>query len=141
MTLPARLFELHPTSGVPIYRQIVDQVRALVAGGQPRPGDLLPSVRQVAQAAEINPMTVSKAYSRLEIEGLVERVRGQGMRVLAPAVVGRLPDRKEEFAELLAPAIHRARQLGLTDEQIRRVLETLLAESEPITSSRQGSRR
>jgi GntR family transcriptional regulator len=141
MTLPARLFELHPTSGVPIYRQIVDQVRALVAGGQLRPGDLLPSVRQVAQAAEINPMTVSKAYSRLEIEGLVERVRGQGMRVLAPAVVGRLPDRKEEFAELLAPAIHRARQLGLTDEQIRRVLETLLAESEPITSSRQGSRR
>jgi GntR family transcriptional regulator len=141
MTLPARLFELHPTSGVPIYRQLVDQVRALVAGGQLRPGDLLPSVRQVAQAAEINPMTVSKAYSRLEVEGLVERVRGQGMRVLTPAVVGRLPDRKEEFAELLAPAIHRARQLGLTDDQIRRVLETLLAESEPITSSRQGSRR
>jgi GntR family transcriptional regulator len=141
MTLPARLFELHPTSGVPIYRQLVDQVRALVAGGQLRPGDLLPSVRQVAQAAEINPMTVSKAYSRLEVEGLVERVRGQGMRVRTPAVVGRLPDRKEEFSELLAPAIHRARQLGLTDDQIRRVLEGLLAEHEPITSSRQGSRR
>jgi GntR family transcriptional regulator len=141
MTLPARLFELHPTSGVPIYRQLVDQVRALVAGGQLRPGDLLPSVRQVAQAAEINPMTVSKAYSRLEVEGLVERVRGQGMRVRTPAVVGRLPDRKEEFAELLAPAIHRARQLGLTDDQIRRVLEGLLTDHEPITSSRQGSRR
>src|SRR5512134_3863668 len=118
MTLPARLFELHPTSGVPIYRQLVDQVRALVAGGQLRPGDLLPSVRQVAQAAEINPMNVSKAYSRLEVEGLVERVRGQGMRVRTPAVVGRLPDRKEEFAELLRPVLHRAQQLGLSADQI-----------------------
>jgi len=141
MTLPPHLFELHPTSGVPIYRQLVDQVRALVAGGRLRPGDLLPSVRQVAQAAEINPMTVSKAYSRLEVEGLVERVRGQGMRVRVPAITGRLPDRKEEFAELLAPAIHRAQQLGLTPEQIRSVFESLLAEQQPLPSSRQGSRR
>ena len=49
MTLPSQLFELHPSSGVPIYRQLVDQVRALLAGGKLRPGDLLPSVRQVAQ--------------------------------------------------------------------------------------------
>lgn len=141
MTLSPALFELHPSSGVPIYRQLVDQVRALVAGGKLRPGDLLPSVRQVAQAAEINPMTVSKAYSRLEVEGLVERVRGQGMRVRAPAVTGRVADRKEEFAELVAPAIHRARQLGLTPDQIRSVVETLLADHEPLPTSRQGSRR
>src|SRR5262245_47663350 len=105
MTLPARLFELHPTSGVPIYRQLVDQVRALVAGGKLRPGDLLPSVRQVAQAADINPMTVSKAYSRLEIEGLVDRVRGQGMRIRAPVVTGRLAERKTEFAEQARPVL------------------------------------
>jgi GntR family transcriptional regulator len=126
MTLPAHLFELHPSSGVPIYRQIVDQVRALVAGGKLKPGDLLPSVRQVAQAAEINPMTVSKAYSRLEVEGLVERVRGQGMRVLQPAILGRIADRKTEFADALAPAIHRAQQLGLTPDQIRSVFDSLL---------------
>jgi GntR family transcriptional regulator len=141
MTLPAALFELHPSSGVPIYRQLVDQVRALVAGGKLKPGDLLPSVRQVAQAAEINPMTVSKAYSRLEVEGLVERVRGQGMRVRAPAVTGRVAERKDEFAELVAPAFHRARQLGLTPEQIRSVLDALLAEHEPLPTSRQGPRR
>jgi GntR family transcriptional regulator len=126
MTLPAHLFELHPSSGVPIYRQLVDQVRALVAGGKLRPGDLLPSVRQVAQAAEINPMTVSKAYSRLEVEGLVERVRGQGMRVLQPAILGRIADRKTEFADALAPAIHRAQQLGLTPDQVRSVFDSLL---------------
>ena len=131
MTLPAHLFELHPSSGVPIYRQLVDQVRALVAGGKLKPGDLLPSVRQVAQAAEINPMTVSKAYSRLEVEGLVERVRGQGMRVLQPAILGRIADRKTEFAEALAPAIHRAQQLGLTPDQIRSVFEDALEDLEP----------
>lgn len=127
MTLPARLFEIHPSSGVPIYRQLVDQVRALIAGGKLRPGDLLPSVRQVAQAAEINPMTVSKAYSRLEAERLVERVRGQGMRVLQPAINGRVADRKTEFAQALAPAIHRAQQLGLTADQIRAVVEDALS--------------
>ena len=63
------IFEINPTSGVPIYRQIVDQVLAMVAGGTLRQGDLLPSVRQVAQGASVNPMTVSKAYSRLETEG------------------------------------------------------------------------
>jgi GntR family transcriptional regulator len=141
MTLPPRLFELHPSSGVPIYRQLVDQVRALVAGGKLRPGDLLPSVRQVAQAAEINPMTVSKAYSRLEVEGLVERVRGQGMRIRPPAVTGRLLERKEEFAELLRPVLHRAQQLGLTPEQIRGVVETLVADLETFPTPRQGSRR
>jgi len=141
MTLPPRLFELHPSSGVPIYRQLVDQVHALVAGGKLRPGDLLPSVRQVAQAADINPMTVSKAYSRLETEGLVDRVRGQGMRVRAPAVTGRLAERKEEFAELVRPVLHRAQQLGLTPEQITGVLDALVAESEALPILRQGSRR
>lgn len=136
MTLPPRLFELHPSSGVPIYRQLVDQVRAMVAGGKLRPGDLLPSVRQVAQAAEINPMTVSKAYSRLEVEGLVERVRGQGMRVRQPAVAGRVGERKDEFAELLRPVLHRAQQLGLTPEQIRSVLDALLKEIEKAASLR-----
>ena len=141
MTLAPALFELHPSSGVPIYRQIVDQVHALIAGGRLKPGDLLPSVRQVAQAAEINPMTVSKAYSRLEVEGLVERVRGQGMKVRAPAVTGRVADRKDEFAELVAPALHRARQLGLSPEQIRSVVDAVLAELQPLPASRQGPRR
>jgi GntR family transcriptional regulator len=141
MTLPPRLFELHPSSGVPIYRQLVEQVRAMVAGGKLRSGDLLPSVRQVAQAAEINPMTVSKAYSRLETEGLVERVRGQGMRVRPPMVTGRLAERKSLFAELLAPALHRARQLGLTTDQIRGIFDTLLDDLEPIPPTREGTRR
>src|SRR5580692_1542366 len=87
MLLDPLSFQIHPSSGVPIYRQLMDQVKALVASGRLVPGDMLPSVRQLGQDLQINQMTVSKAYSLLEREGAVERVRGQGMRInhVAPA--------------------------------------------------------
>ena len=124
------IFEINPTSGVPIYRQIVDQVHALIAGGALREGDLLPSVRQVALAAAVNPMTVSKAYSRLETEGVVRRARGLGMQVLAPSQNGSLDERKQQFRETIEPALHRARQLGLTAEQVREVISSLIQDSQ-----------
>jgi GntR family transcriptional regulator len=130
MTTRADSFEIHPSSGVPIYRQLVDQVLALVAGGKLQAGDMLPSVRQVAAAAEVNPMTVSKAYARLEADGVVERVRGQGMRVLDAHAGGTLRQRRQEFRELVAPGLHRARQLGLTEIEIRTVVDNLLAEQQ-----------
>ena len=127
-------FEIHPSSGVPIYRQLIDQVHALVSGGKLRPGDLLPSVRTVARAADVNPMTVSKAYSQLEAAGVVQRVRGQGMRVLAPAVRATPKRRRAEFRELLAAAVHRARQLGLDDDAIRAEIDAQLAAHVPLVS-------
>lgn len=73
-------------------------------------------------------MTVSKAYSRLEADGVIERVRGQGMRVLQPIASGTLRERRHEFRQLLAPAVHRALQLGLNEEQIRQVIDDLLGD-------------
>lgn len=128
MDTPAIQFDVNPSSGVPIYRQLIDQVYALMASGKLRSGDLLPSVRQVAQAAAINPMTVSKAYSRLEADGLVERVRGTGMKIAAAEVTGTLRERRKQFRQMIEPAIHRAQQLGLSPEEIRKVVDTLLAE-------------
>ena len=128
MDSPLIPFEVHPSSGVPIYRQLIDQVYALIAGGKLQPGDLLPSVRQVAQAAAINPMTVSKAYSRLEVAGVVERIRGQGMKVVANEATGTLRERREQFRQLVQPAIYRAQQLGLSPSEIQKVLDSLLAE-------------
>jgi GntR family transcriptional regulator len=136
----ADIFEIHPSSGVPIYRQLVDQVHALIAGGKLSAGDMLPSVRDVAKAAEVNPMTVSKAYSRLEADGVVERVRGQGMRVLATLSGGSLQQRRQEFRELVAPALHRAVQLGLTEAEIRTVVDNLLAEQHFAFSHLSASR-
>ncbi len=124
------IFEISPTSGVPIYRQIVDQVHAMVAGGLLREGDLLPSVRNVALGASVNPMTVSKAYSRLETEGVVRRVRGLGMEVLPPSQNGTVEQRKLQFRETIEPALHRARQLGLNQKQIREVISSLLQDQQ-----------
>jgi GntR family transcriptional regulator len=126
MNISPSLFEIQPSSGVPIYRQLIDQVHALIAGGRLQPGHLLPSVRQVAQASDVNPMTVSKAYSRLEVEGVVERVRGQGMRVCEPTGNGSVAQRQAQFRALVEPTLHRAHQLGLTKGEVRKVIEAVL---------------
>jgi len=121
-------FEIHPSSGVPIYRQLVDQVYALLAGGRLVEGELLPSVRRVARAAAVNPMTVSKAYSLLESQGVVERVRGQGMRIAKMDSKSNTEERMEQFRQFLKPAFHRAQQLGLNEVQVQEVVESLLEE-------------
>jgi GntR family transcriptional regulator len=118
-------FDINPNSGVPIYRQIVDQVLAMSTSGTLRPGDLLPSVRQVARDSAVNPMTVSKAYSRLESAGIVRRVRGQGMEVLPPSQRGSLAERQEQFRAAVEPALHRAHQLGLTRDEMSEVISSL----------------
>ena len=73
-------FQIQPSSGVPIYKQIVEQVERLVASGYLSQGDELPSVRKVAVHFEVNSMTVSKAYSMLEASNIVERRRGMRNR-------------------------------------------------------------
>jgi GntR family transcriptional regulator len=77
------MFILDPHAGVPIYRQLLEQVRRLVASGQLKPGAELPSVREVALAHAVNPMTISKAYGMLEAEGLLQRNPGRPMTVAA----------------------------------------------------------
>lgn len=77
------MFVLKPQSGTPIYRQLVEQITRLIAGGQLTAGTELPSVRELAELHTVNPMTISKAYALLEAEGLLERQRGKPMRVAA----------------------------------------------------------
>ena len=113
------LFSISTGSAEPIYRQLVDQVRRRVAAGQWAPGQSLPSVRELAQALAVNPMTVSKAYGLLEAEGLLERLRGVGMVVAARR--GRTPAADDRLA-LLRPSLERvaaeARELELAPEQV-----------------------
>jgi GntR family transcriptional regulator len=79
--MDASLFLIQPAAAEPIYRQMVEQTRRMIASGQLASGEAMPSVREVAAHHTINPMTVSKAYSLLEMEGLLERQRGKGMVV------------------------------------------------------------
>lgn len=121
------LFHIQPSSAEPIYKQIVDQVRRRVASGQSRAGDELPSVRAVAQEHAINPMTVSKAYSLLEAEGLLERRRGMGMVIAAVEPAGDRSDRLALLTPALEAAAVHAAQLGLgmneSLEEFRRCLQ------------------
>jgi GntR family transcriptional regulator len=127
-THPATLFSIATGSPEPIYRQLVEQVRRLSAGGQLQPGDGMPSVREIAQALALNPMTVSKAYSLLEMEGVLARRRGLGM-VVADAASSPVADR----AGLLRPTLERAaveaRQLELDADTVLSLFATILKDT------------
>ena len=107
-------FSIAPSDPTPIYRQIVEQVRRQIAGGQMRAGIELPSVRAVAQQHAINPMTVSKAYSLLEAEGLLERRRGMGMVVADHSEQSDQAQLQDLLRPSLQAAAQQARQLGLS---------------------------
>ena len=110
-------FDIVPTATTPIYRQIVEQVHRLVASGQLAVGDDLPSVRAVAQQHAINPMTVSKAYSLLEAQGVLERLRGVGMVVASRGVgAGQVADTLALLKPALVQAAQVAFQLGIGHE-------------------------
>ena len=112
-------FTIQTNSPVPIYRQLVELVKRLAASGQLIPGEQLPSVRLLAKELAINPMTISKAYSQLEQDGLLERRRGVGMVL------------REDTAstdDLITPALDelilQAKQLGLSKSDLAEKLAT-----------------
>lgn len=112
--MDASHFLISPASADPIYRQIVEQVRRFVAAGQLRIGEGLPSVRDMADHHAINPMTVSRAYSQLEAEGVLERRRGVGMAVAEARGVGLTADARMRLLEpRLRDVIREASDLGL----------------------------
>jgi len=125
--MDASLLTIQPTAPEPIYRQIVEQLRRLIAGGQLTAGELLPSVRDVAGFHAINPMTVSRAYGLAEAEGLLERLRGKGMAVAATRRAGQSENQRLALLEpqLLELARH-ARELELSAEPVLRRLTRLL---------------
>lgn len=123
------MFAIQPTSAEPIYRQIVEQLRRLIAGGQLVTGELLPSVRDVAGFHAINPMTVSRAYGMAETEGLLERLRGKGMAVASTI---RSTATQAQRMALLEPQLQdlarHARELELSGDAVLRRLGRLLEE-------------
>jgi len=120
-------FDISPSAPTPIYRQIVEQVQRMIASGQLQPGDALPSVREVALQHAINPMTVSKAYSQLENDGVLTRLRGVGM-VVAQTVPRAGMDKLALLRPALAAAAQIVRQLELSDEEAYAVFQSCLDE-------------
>lgn len=120
------MFLIHTASPDPIYRQIAEQVRRFIAAGQLRAGGSLPSVREMAEQHAINPMTVSRAYSQLESEGVLERRRGIGMVVAEGRGVAVTA---EERLRLLDPrlraVVQEAADLGLSAKPVCRRLQAM----------------
>ncbi|PTT80364.1 GntR family transcriptional regulator [Pelomonas sp. HMWF004] len=124
--------QINTGSAEPIYRQLIEQVKRRVAAGQLKAGDEIPSVRELAQALAVHPMTISKAYSLLEMEGVLERRRGLSMVVAAQH---QRAQPAADRVELLRPALERAateaRQLQLSKTQALHLFKTILDEDAP----------
>ena len=128
----AHFVQINTGSSEPIYRQLIEQVRRRVAAGQLKAGDEIPSVRELAQALAVHPMTVSKAYSLLESDGVLERRRGLSMVVAAQHQKARpTADRVELLRPTLEQAAAEATQLELPKTQTLQLFKTILDEQAP----------
>jgi GntR family transcriptional regulator len=116
-------FQLDLKSGVPFYRQIIDQVKSSIATGSLEPGDRLPTVRQLSVDLSINPNTVSRAYTELELTGLVETQMGSGTFVGRQKVEQDDVERRRILEQLCQEMLSRASTHGFTLEEILASLE------------------
>ena len=107
-------FRLDPQSGVPVYRQLIDQVLGGVAAGALAPGDQLPTVRQVAVDLSINPNTVARAYREMEIRGVLDTQQGTGTFVSNQKVEHDDIERERRLAQIVGEFVARAGAAGFT---------------------------
>ena len=121
------LFRPNPSSGVPIYLQLMEQVKHSIETGALRPGEQLPGIRPLAEELVVNPNTVAKAYRELEHEGVIELRQGAGAFVSANARAKKSTDRLRAGQAEVAVAVERLRARGVTDHEIRRMFEAELA--------------
>jgi GntR family transcriptional regulator len=127
----AEMFILNPQSGTPIYRQLLEQARRLIASGKLAPGTPLPSVRELAVEHAVNPMTISKAYAMLESEGLLERNRGKPMTVATqPKTQTPLRERLRRLDDEVEALVLAARQLQVTKRDVLELLDKKWGDSE-----------
>ena len=121
-------FRLDGSSGVPVYRQIIDQVRGGIASGVLAVGDQLPTVRQLAVDLAINPNTVVRAYRELELGGLLETHQGTGTFISAQKLRGGEAERQRQLAQIVGECMARAGAAGFTVEDLIDQLHELVRE-------------
>jgi len=123
-------FRLDFESGVPVYRQIIDQVTGGMASGALKPGDQLPTVRQMAVDLAINPNTVVRAYRELEIRGVLETQQGTGTFISQQKVKVTEVERQRRLNQLVSEFVARAGAGGFTIQDVLQQLRDLEAEQE-----------
>jgi len=135
------LIVVDPQSGVPVYRQLMDQIKFHVASGLAKPGDELPSTRTLSAELGVNPMTISKAYSFLEREGVIERRPGRPLIVSGVAPDEFRSRKIDQLREGLRPAVTVARQLGVQRSEAVRIFEEMFddAADDPDRGTEEGT--
>jgi len=123
-------FRLDLHSGVPVYRQIIDQVLGHVATNTLGPGDQLPTVRQVAVDLAINPNTVQRAYRELEIRGVLETQQGTGTFISQQKVKRDEVERRRQLCQLVSELVARAGAAGFTVDDLQEELHAFDAEGD-----------
>lgn len=115
----------HP-SMVPIYEQIVDVVKTQIRKGELKEDENLPSVRMLAKELKISALTVKKAYDALEEEGFAITIHGKGTYITAANTELLLEEQKKEIEADLEKAVFKARRCGISDEELKNLLELIL---------------
>jgi len=120
-------FALDLHTGVPVYRQLIDQVRAGVASGALTAGDQLPTVRQLAVDLSINPNTVMRAYRELELGGMLETHQGTGTFISDKKIEKKSSERERQLGQMASEFAARAGAAGFTLEELIDRMSELLA--------------
>ncbi|MBI2479440.1 MAG: GntR family transcriptional regulator [Planctomycetia bacterium] len=118
---------INPSNGIAIYDQVVRQIKFAVAQGAVKPGNLVPSVREMARELAINPNTVARAYQQLQADGVLEQVRGLGLEVAADAVKQCKSERQKLIQDRIRQALMEAKQSGLDGDELRQIVEKQVA--------------
>jgi GntR family transcriptional regulator len=121
------LLRPNPSLGVPIYLQLMEQVKHAIETGALRPGEQLPGIRPLAEELVINANTVAKAYRELEHEGVIELRHGAGAFVSANGRPKKATEKLRAGQTVISDAVRKLRERGVTDEEIRRLFEAELA--------------
>ena len=122
-------FRLDLQSGMPVYRQLIDQVLGAIAAGTLAPGDQLPTVRQLAVDLQINPNTVVRAYREMEIRGVLETQQGTGTFIGQQKVKVDEVERRRRLEQLVSEFVSRAGSAGFTLEELMEQLSERSNES------------
>ena len=117
---------INSSSMVPIYEQIMDQIKAQITAGDLKENDILPSVRTLAKELKISALTVKKAYDNLEQDGFTVTVHGKGTYVAAANTERMLEEQRREVEEGLEKAVGKGRRRGMSDEEIRELFELIM---------------
>jgi len=121
-------FSIDPHNGVPIYEQLVRQIKFAVAEGIVQPGQMLPSVRSLSQQLTINPNTINRAYQQLQQDQVASPVRGLGLSILPDAIERCCADRYQVVTDRMRGVLSEALHAGLTGRQIEKIFKELMGQ-------------